>query len=269
MPASSECPVPGSAPGAERGRDCILLTRPESDSRELAQALCALGADSIVFPTLEIRPVELDAASAARIDALEHCRLAVFVSANAVRCGMATIRLRRDWPVHTQVAAVGMATARALEEAGFERVLVPESGNDSDALLALPALQDVRGACILVVRGVGGREQLARTLRARGARVHYLEAYVRAVPEVDAVPVRSAIAEGRVRATVAASAEGVRNLIHLLGPDAADQLRACPLLVHHARIAAAAAALGFQCAEVVPAETQALLPVLRQHLRGA
>lgn len=246
-------------------RDCILLTRPQAESRQLARALHALDVDFLVFPTLEIRPLPPDARACARIDALDGYRLAIFVSANAVRCGLSMVRARRDWPAATRVAAIGVATARALEEAGFAEVLEPQSGNDSDALLAHPALQDVRGTAILVVRGAGGREQLASTLRQRGARVDYLEAYARCVPEGDAAPLREAIGQGRVRATVAASAEGVRNLLAMLGDDAAAALRGRPLLVHHPRIAEAAAALGFRDARVVP--PQALEQVLRACLR--
>jgi len=226
-------------------------------------ALAALGVDSVVFPTLEIRACEPDATGAALIGTLERYALAVFVSVNAVRCGLAAVRARRAWPRETLVAAVGAATAQALDEAGFERVLTPESGHDSEALLAHRALREVSGARILVVRGEGGREHLAGALRARGAHVDYLEAYRRVVPESDPGPVRKLLGEGCIRAVVAASAEGVRNLLQMLSSDAGDSVRALPLLVHHPRIAQAASALGFSDVRVVAADVSALVPVLR------
>jgi len=247
-------------------RPAILLTRPEAESRALAQALHDLDAECIVFPSLEIRPVEPDAAASARIEALDRYDLAIFVSANAVRCGLALVRALRTWPAHTGVAAIGAATAQALEEAGFAGVLAPESGHDSDALLAHPSLQRIEGERILVVRGVGGREQLAQALRARGARIDYLEAYQRAAPDADPAPVRDIVDQGRVRATVAASAEGVRNLLGMLGPHSAPALRRIPLFVHHPRIAEAASALGFSDVRLAPAQAQALLPALRECL---
>ncbi|MCC7546978.1 MAG: uroporphyrinogen-III synthase [Burkholderiales bacterium] len=244
-------------------RNCILLTRPEAESRQLAQALQGLDAECIVFPTLEIRPIEPDARVLACVDSLERYALAIFVSVNAVRCGLSLVRSRRAWPAGTQVAAIGAATAQALSDAGFERVLAPGSGNDSEALLAHPALGLIRDARVLLVRGVGGREHLARTLRERGAQVDYLEAYRRVVPDADVRPLRLLINQGQVCATVAASAEGLDNLVQMLGRESARILGTRPVLVHHARIAAAAAALGFVDARVVPAEAHAMEPVLR------
>jgi len=77
------------------------------------------------------------------------------------------------------------------------------------------------------VRGVGGREHLAAALRARGAQVEYLEAYRRAVPILDPLPVRRALEQQRLRAIVAASAEGVRNLVTMVGPSWRRRCIAC------------------------------------------
>ena len=43
----------------------------------------------------------------------------------------------------------------------------------------MPALQQLPGQRCVVVRGVGGRELLAETMRARGAEVEYLNVYER------------------------------------------------------------------------------------------
>lgn len=258
---------PAPAADAAEAPDCILLTRPEAESRQLAQALRELPVDCIVFPTLEIRPVEPDAAQIAVIDALERFDLAIFVSANAVRHGLALVRSRRTWPEQARVAAVGVATARALEQAGFDCVVSPTDGNDSEALLAHPELRDPRARRILIVRGVGGREHLAATLRERGAQVEYLEAYRRAIPERDPAPVRSALDQDRLRAIVAASAQGVRNLVTMAGPELTPALHHVPLLVHHPRIAQAAMQLGFRQVRVAPAQAAGLLTALRECLR--
>jgi uroporphyrinogen-III synthase len=99
--------------------------------------------------------------------------------------------------------------------------------------------------------------------------VEYLEAYRRAVPILDPAPVRRALEQQRLRAIVAASAEGVRNLMTMVGPDLAAALHRVPLLVHHARIAQAAEQLGFEQVRLVSAEAAELVHVLRGCLRPA
>lgn len=256
--------LPDDDAGAARG--LVLLTRPQAESERLAHALRALDVECMVLPTLEIVPIPPSAAVAARIEHLHQYRLAVFVSMNAVRHGLALIRSRRNWPSGLQAAAVGSATARALAAAGMGEILVPAGGNDSEALLAHARLQDVSGWKILVVRGIGGREHLADALRARGAQVDYLECYRRDLPAADPGALRAALAAGRLRAVVAASAEGLRNLLALTGPDHTQALRAVALLVHHPRVAQAASGLGFTHVQIAPAEASVLLPILARVL---
>jgi uroporphyrinogen-III synthase len=230
----------------------VLLTRPQPESRALAARIAAAGGAAIVFPTLEIQPVALSAASQAALQALGRHRLAVFVSANAVRHGMPLVRSMGGWPSGLAAAAVGNATAELLRTQGLREVLVPQTGADSEALLACRELQQVAGASVVVFRGEGGRELLADTLRARGAQVGYIECYRRAMPQTDPAPVRSALDAHALDAVVAASAEGVRNLLHLVGPEWQAALRSVPLIVTHPNVGEAARSLGFERVALAP-----------------
>lgn len=75
--------------------------------------------------------------------------------------------------------AVGPVSAQAIARVVKRPVTCPWREHNSDALLALPELQLVQGQRWLLVRGRGGRELFADTLRARGAEVQYLEVYER------------------------------------------------------------------------------------------
>jgi len=103
--------------------------------------------------------------------------LVVFVSPSAVRIAAPAIQR----PPRL-AAAIGAGTRRELERAGFDNVISPKDGNDSEALLAAPELQAMAGRRVLIVRGEGGRAFLGDALRARGAAVEYAECYRRAGP---------------------------------------------------------------------------------------
>src|SRR5690606_17336275 len=100
--------------------------------------------------------------------------------------------------------AVGPGTAAVLEKHGLH-VSFPTTATNSEALLALPELQHIDGMKALIVRGSGGRELIAETLRGRGASVDYAELYLRAVPTYDAAALRELVRNAAPSAVVVSS----------------------------------------------------------------
>jgi uroporphyrinogen-III synthase len=158
----------------------------------------------------------------------------IFVSPSAVR--VAT-RAMRPWPPAAAAAAIGAGTRRELERAGVAGVIAPHAGADSEALLATPPLQDVSGKRVLIVRGEGGRPMLGNALTDRGAVVDYAECYRRSRPATDARPLLERWKGGEVDAVAVSSAEGLDNLLAMIGVEGATLLAATPLFVPHPRIA--------------------------------
>ena len=213
----------------------VLVTRPAHQAAALVQLIEAAGGAAVAFPALAVEAVEASQLT----DALSHLAeadMVIFISPNAAQFGMAAIGAL---PAAIRVFAVGPGTARALAAHGVADVVTPD-GQDSEALLALPALQDVAGKRVVIVRGVGGRPLLADTLGARGAQVHYLECYRRVCPQADAAPLRARWQAGGIDAVTVASAEALHNLAALLGETGAPLLATTPLFAPHEKIAAAA-----------------------------
>ena len=205
----------------------VVVTRPRGLAEPLAAMIESRGARAIVFPAIEIQPLPAPAALA-RAGEYD---LVIFVSPSAVRCAAPALK-----GAPRQAAAIGSGTRRELERAGFENVLFPGNGSDSEALLAAPELQAMAGRRVLIVRGEGGRAFLGDTLRARGAAVEYAECYRRGGPPQDAAPLLAAWREGRVDAVTVASSEALDNLMAL----EAGWLERLPLFVPHARVGATA-----------------------------
>ncbi len=233
-------------PLAGRG---IVITRPARQAAALAEMISSAGGQPILFPVLEI----LDTADLAplidAVDRLESFDLAIFISPNAALRAMNQIAARRAWPAGLRAAAVGKGSVKELKRFGITEVLAPTRSFDSEALLALPELQQIDGWRVVIFRGDGGRELLGDTLAGRGADVEYVECYRRARPRADVAPLLRAWARNEVDAVTVTSSEGLRNLFEMLGKLGQSWFLRTPLLAPHPRIAAAARELG--CRHVV------------------
>ncbi|MCL3028682.1 uroporphyrinogen-III synthase, partial [Klebsiella pneumoniae] len=145
----------------------LLLTRPDEECAALAASLGEAGVHSSSLPLLAIDPLEETPEQRTLMLDLDRYCAVVVVSKPAARLGLE--RLDRYWPQPPQQTwcSVGAATAAILEAYGLD-VTYPEQGDDSEALLALPAFQDslrVHDPKVLIMRGEGGREFLAERLR--------------------------------------------------------------------------------------------------------
>lgn len=241
------------------GGRVVLVTRPAGQGEQLAERVRAAGGEPFLFPTLAIEPVPPSPYATALLREPDAFNWVVFVSANAVAHGLPLIVAAGAWPPGLRAAAVGAGTAAALRARGVPQVLAPAAGGDSESLLALTAMHEVGGQRVLVIRGVGGRELLADTLRVRGANVEYLECYRRALPAADPEPLRVRLRRGELDAVTAASGEALVNLVELAGLELQPELVALPVFVTHASIGEAAHRLGFRRVRVTPASDEGLL----------
>lgn len=217
---------------------CILVTRPAAQAAGLAQKIRDAGGEAWLFPAIEIQPVSDDTLTN-RIDHLHNYDAAIFISPNAALHGLAAVRARREFPSNVRVFALGPGTAHALADAGLHGVTQPD-GQDTEALLALPQLQNVAGQRIVIFRGAGGRALLADTLTTRGATIDYAECYRRACPVADAAPLVQHWSMGGIHAVTITSAETLNNLCTLLGNTGQPYLRTTPVFAPHEKIAEAA-----------------------------
>lgn len=249
----------------------ILVTRPAHQAGGQAQQLEALGADAVVLPLLEIHAIGEDEPALYqqiknKLLDLDLYSAVIFVSRNAARIG--TQWIDTYWPqlplgVHWM--AIGAATAATLEAEGIPTYRAA-SGYDSEALLADPLLSDVAGQRILIMRGEGGRELLAETLRNRGAQVDYADLYRRRCPEHPAALIKSTIYAQALSGILITSGEALENLLRLAGTG--PELLKTELVVPSQRLAALATARGFTRIRVAdgpddPSMIRALLPEKR------
>jgi len=213
---------------ALRGRT-VLVTRPREQAGRLARLIEDAGGRAHLFPAIEIADVPAPTA----LGRLHEFDLAIFVSPTAVAKTMPRVS---SWPASLRVATVGSGTRREAEKHGIRGVIAPGAGADSEALLALPELQQMAGRRVVILRGDGGRALLGDTLAARGARVEYATCYRRLPPKAPSRPWQ----RGELAAITVSSGQGLENLFAVLDP---ELVRSTPLFVPHPRIAEQARSL--------------------------
>lgn len=242
----------------------VLLTRPAEESALLAASLSDVGIFSSSLPLLEIEALPVTPEQqAVWADLGRYCAIIV-VSKPAARLGVQ--RLERHWP-RLPWFSVGAATAQVLADQGLD-VHYPPSGDDSEALLALPALREAiarTDARVLILRGEGGRELLAERLREQGASVDYLELYRRFLPAYDPGVLMQRIQLERLNGLVVSSGQGFLHLQALAGSDW-PQVARLPLFVPSPRVYEMARAAGAEkVVDCRGASAAALLVALRSH----
>ncbi len=219
----------------------IVITRPREQAVELALRIEQLGANALLFPLLEIEPVRDEQRLREQISRLKQADIAIFISPNAVRHGMAAIEAAGGIPSAVRVAAVGQASAQALSTLSMAGVIAPTQRFDSEAVLALAEMQSVAGKRVMIFRGDGGRELLGDTLTARGARVEYVACYLRRKPDMN-VSRMIAAAPSAISVT---SSEALNHLWDMPGDTERTALAGMPLFVPHQRIATLAVQQGW------------------------
>ncbi|MFC3607632.1 uroporphyrinogen-III synthase [Stutzerimonas tarimensis] len=245
----------------------LLLTRPAAECAALAARLSEAGAHCACMPLLAAEALAETPGQRGRIMELDRYQAVIVISKPAARLGLEYVD--RYWPqppFGQRWFSVGPATGAILADYGLD-VTWPEQGDDSEALLALPALADALAVAdprVLLLKGEGGRDLIAQTLRARGAEVDALVLYRRVTPSYPAGSLSRLVESERLNGLVVSSGQGLESLRDLAGDDW-PRLRRLPLFVPSARVAQAARQLGAtQIVECRGAGEQALQVALRE-----
>ena len=209
----------------------VLVTRPRAQAAELVAAIEEHGGTAFCFPVIDIKALDTTVVSAAAT-ALPQADIVIFISRNAVEYGL-------QYTSGGLIAAIGPATAAAVEAAGQIVDIQSAGGYDSEHLLAEPEFKDVAGKEIRIIRGDTGRELLANELAGRGAIVSYLSVYERRLPVVDGGMLASLEArwrQGDIAIVTVMSVQSLHNLVSLLPDWCRQQLETTPLVTPAGRV---------------------------------
>jgi uroporphyrinogen-III synthase len=247
----------------------VLVTRPEQQAMPLCRMLEGHGAAAHRFPGVVIVEHPARRAQLSRLASGLDFDFIVFVSANAVRFGASFLAQRRD----LAIAAVGPATARALNQAGYRVSIVSDGGFDSEHLLAHPQFSSLQGKRILIVKGSGGRELLEQQFKLKGAQVEVAAVYERRAPAPSPsalLTLEASFDSGAIQLITATSLEIAGNLFAVAQGRLRAHFENTPWVAPGERVSAGIGGLGARLPVIraLTAEDQELLnAILRWRLR--
>jgi len=155
-------------------QDCrILLLREATDNQDLIEQIELQQGSTMQWTALEIvnhpdlNPTETEGL-------LNEADCCIFISKNAAKRVLPWIETIKQ----KQLIAIGKGTEQCLLELGIKAVICPAKAN-TEALLDLPQLQQLKNKNLLVLKGSLGREKLQTELVKRGANVSHVDLYQR------------------------------------------------------------------------------------------
>lgn len=286
----------------------LIVTRPEPQAGDWVRRLQARGQAALALPLLGIEALAEGAALAGQAwRGLAHRRLVMFVSPNAVAQFVAARPAGLAWPgtqdgadaaagpgqatgsalSHdaTLAGATGPGTLAALWAAGVPEacIVAPQAGSasfDAEALWCdrLAGLAWA-GRSVLIVRGEGGRDWLAATLRSAGAAVDLLPIYRQtaptwlqagpgqpgdASPAAQPVELTAVLAEPARHVWLFSSSQAVRHLDdHLAATGQAGARRGLRAIATHPRIAQTVVEAGWGEVRTASAPLDSVLAALQ------
>jgi len=166
----------------------IVLTRTIDQSKESAAIFSELGADVIIFPTLEIVPPNNWDKFDEVILSSQKIDFVIFTSAHAVtmfikRCNELNKQVDFD---KIKVVAVGNKTKSVCEENNIRVDIVPKKFSGEGVLEEL-SKYNLQYKFILIPRSAIGREDLPKGLEELGAKIVTVPVYNVSLPSIESV----------------------------------------------------------------------------------
>jgi uroporphyrinogen-III synthase len=198
----------------------VLVGRARHQASALSSELRKLGATVLEIPFIEIRKPRsfkfLDSALM-NLDAYDWLILTSVNGVEAMWERLAKLRLPKTALKRLNIAAIGPATKKAIEERGVGVDVVPKEYMAESVVRSLR--RRVEGKRVLLVRAKVARDVIPRELRKAGAHVDVVEAYETIAPKSSRPRLHSVLGNPRRTPHVITftSSSTVRNFVALLG----------------------------------------------------
>lgn len=192
---------------------CVLVTRRREQAASMIELLAGQGAQVLLAPLIEIKPVADLAALPQALSKLAPDDYLLVTSSNTANI-LTSVSTK---PNKIQIVSVGEETAKILQESNWPVALVPHH-HRAEGVLEILTAEKVKGRRILFPRAAAAKPELAAGLRARGAIVEEIVLYETLAPtQQQLAPLQKALAENKIDVFTFASSSAVENYAQLCG----------------------------------------------------
>ena len=239
----------------------ILNTRPKDQAQSLNHSIKEAGGIFIDCPTLEI--IASSNNWIKLLPSLHQVHHAVFISPNAVHHGFSQLNEHaRAWPSHINVIAIGQTTAVALKKLNIHVHDIPDIPN-SEHLLKLVSLQDLKNQTVLLFKGEGGRTLIEECLLQRKANLISLSVYQRVMPKIGQQFINSLWRDDLVDIILLTSEQSIHNIFKMFCKEAHNWIQNKTCLVISDRLATSASLFGIK--KIIISHPHRMLSALLEH----
>lgn len=243
----------------------ILITRPSPSGDDLTKALNEQNLPAFHTPMIDFSDGRDTHMAQQMLSQLPEGSIVIALSQQVMRC----LSKNAHYPNNVTYLAIGKTTAMQLHSFVNQSVIYPSPDEISEALLALPELDNVKGKTILILRGNRGRQILVDTLKNRGANIIVCECYQRHFINYDAKKLLLTWKNHHINSIVITSQEILQRLYDLTPEQEKHWLLSRHVIVISQRLAQCAQLLGWQHITVAQsAQQQALIEaILSVHMK--
>ena len=236
----------------------VIVTRPVAQAGHLLELLSGQGFAGVSVPMLRIEFIgDIEAPSFTDLDTL------IFISTNAVAAFARRVKAT-DVPQGLNIFGIGQQTVSALNDMGL-------GADGADALTTEGLMQHEwfsQPRSVLIVKGEGGRQALADTLRSRGGVVQLWAGYRRLGPEpCHQAQLCDLLADG-VAAVLTQSGETLANVLEAVSGNV-SLLQSLPIIVPSQRVADAYKDTGLNLVVASSALDKDMVAALKLAVKGA
>jgi uroporphyrinogen III methyltransferase/synthase len=199
----------------------VLVTRGRASVHHLSNMLVEEGAEVVEIPTIEIKPLPLDAKGRKRLQQIGKYDWLVFSSSHAIEIFMKNLFQLRKTVRHMggiKTTCVGEATARTLQSYGIRADLIPGEYKQEGLVKCFQKVP-MDGKRILFARAKEGREVLLDFFKKKKAIVDLWPLYENRIPAGAKAKLQNLFArKGGVDLAIFASSSAVDHFYSLFSP---------------------------------------------------